>query len=46
MLNDKKETLAQILEKLGVVKVKSYPCTPEHKPQDKPQPQQPESMKL
>ena len=39
-----KETLAELLARLGVTKVKSYPCTPEVKSQK--QPQQPELMKL
>lgn len=34
---ESKETIDEMLEKLGVIKVKSYPCTPEHKPQPKPQ---------
>ena len=44
LFSESKETLEELLVKLGVTVVKSYPGTPEHKPQ--PQPQQPEGMKL
>ena len=45
LFSESKKTLEEILVKVGVTKVKSYPVTPEHKPKEQPK-EQPSSMKL
>lgn len=42
---ESKQTIEELLVKVGAIKVKSYPATPEHKPKEEPK-EQPSSLKL